>query len=289
MVNAWCYVTNKLKEDKMNSGEYCLFLYFWIGNILVNRLSTVSFSEPMHTIYTELGKHVKGNDCTVVYNDNNQTTFNQRKTAYEYLTDYGTIQQKLSGSHQLCNKDCSKYLEDSYAAYDKEYDGCTGQDRIPYCREFVGKDGKHQGTKLTKLTCQVVNETQIQANMGGGGSSIPTAIISSTLATTVGLPAAVAFFLYKYHLIPFGIKNTLFGGNNNRNNNRSRNRRRERRSVDHHFDVSTENSSTFDSTDISTIGDWSTTSSSTINRTNRGRANNNKRQRRKANISYQNM
>ncbi|ANQ11125.1 Kir protein [Plasmodium coatneyi] len=300
--HAWCYVTGTVKKKCASLyQDRFKFFYLWFGEMIFKKKERIySFDELMDEIKDGLNKMggEGGDKCGPLCKGdvNDKTTFNRRKLAYEYYTIYKHIKEHWNEHQYKCDKAYSTYLKETYEAWDAVRQQCSGKKDKGYCDEFNENYKEHNGQELSKLECTVehrIDTARTKTHEGfpveGGGPATIGPIVSSALGIGGGL-ASIALLLYKYDLLPPGIKNTFFGGRS-----RNSNKRRNRRSTNSNFSTFTENDSTTQySTEASTLGSMEEDNSTIYNgkRPPRGGNNNNNRRRgheNGKNISYQNM
>ncbi|ANQ07007.1 KIR protein [Plasmodium coatneyi] len=319
IAGTWFYITQEIREAyNQHYGVRCEYFYYWLGDLIINNLKhTNKFPDAMNAIYDKLQLLPGTKECSPITTATtlDTTFFEKRKVIFDYLKDRDTIKQYGSGGIYSCTEDYSNYLRNVRENYNLVKTNCEntiaeGQQQPSYgddpcCNLLNGKKGLPTQQELSKLICSVIDPSQIQASMqslgphppertelqNDGGSHIPsttstgTAIVSSTLATTIGIGAA-SLLLYKYNLLPSWFGNKFKG--------RSRKRRT---AVERDFDDSTltkdddtlTDTSTEYSTENSTFDGrvYDTESTRTDSRQQQRRQ---QRQRqRRTNISYHNM
>ncbi|ANQ06966.1 KIR protein [Plasmodium coatneyi] len=316
IIGTLCYISNLQNTDENADDEN--FLYYWFGQKVATSKKNGNFVQIMNEckdIITTIGEEGYMPPFFPETYGTNEKDFQTWKTLFDYGNkDQEVIKQQLgeeeAGPTKQCNKAYHDYLQKIKDAYTTVRTNCmkkSGDKWNAWCTPFETYFHDYKTRNSLNLSCTKVDAAGAQLTGAKGSTNntnnITPIAVSSTLAT-VGLPT-LAFFLYKYDLLPLGIKNMFFGNNSSGNR---RNRRNGRSTIGrHHFDNTfTEASSTFGaatnvSTVASTIGD-STTDGSTIygGPTSRGRGRRNNKQQpqhkerqqqqqRQRNIRYQSM
>ncbi|ANQ10654.1 Uncharacterized protein PCOAH_00047810 [Plasmodium coatneyi] len=256
IADAQCAAGISKELSTKNDDDWCYFFYYWLGEKLLGLVGDTEVWTLMNSIYEKWGNMDYGKKCNIVNEDvNDKVTFNQRKLAYEYYFNYGGMKEKLQQYHRKCDKTYYKYLTQTATAYQTVKEECAGKGEgdasDQYCSDFNMKwkeyeeRGHDKKEELQILTCDLQSTPQIEESATHDASVGP--IVSSVFGIGGGL-ASIALLLYKYKILPSGIKN-FFGSNSrsNRNSYKSRNRR----STNSNFSTFTENDSTAE-TDYST-------------------------------------
>ncbi|ANQ07512.1 KIR protein [Plasmodium coatneyi] len=284
---AVCCVFKQVGEEK-ESDEYCPYLYYWIGDIVSTWVNDNLFPGVMKHIYEKVKAYSTDFPCTNVYENIDSEQFNRMKSVYDYYKDYDTINQQLQSGNS-CKDDIDDHLGDICGAYKYMEEACKNGQKSSQqcCQDFRTwfKDPQYKELLGKGCTMSVASEVEaLSATDGGitspsGSTNIALTIIPTAVAA-IGLPSIV-FLLYKYDLLPSGIKNTLSFGKNS-----SSSRRNRRSTSRNEFDTLT--SMDDSTTDTSTIYDGtdSNTEYSAPFSTAHSRTRNNNRQHK--NIGYQN-
>ncbi|ANQ07496.1 KIR protein [Plasmodium coatneyi] len=285
IVNTYCYATTMGGNKPYDT--YCQFFYYWLLDLLINKLNVPSPLNVMKTVYDEFKNVLDGKGCKNINENIKEDIFPQVKTHFDYKQDYLTLQSQLGsggsdgvggvggvGGTKTCDKKYHDHLTAIKSACSAVSTYCATEDgktnSASYCGPFnAAKDGDEnycKENKLDILICDLVSKPQVEepaAHAAGGiagstptsGNHVTAGTVSSTLSI-LGLPAA-AFFLYKYNLLPDWISNNFWknnGGRNRNTNSNSRNRVKRSSTGRHHFDddnTLTETSSTeYDSTSL---------------------------------------
>ncbi|ANQ06159.1 KIR protein [Plasmodium coatneyi] len=220
IAKGWCYLTNMESAKTVDNLAYYAF-YYWLGDKIWKERGNSNFiSNVIKTIYDTLEEVFPsityGRICTDVKKEN----FRLMKEAHEYIQDHDQLQTHLQGAklHETpCDRGYHEHLENSYKAYEEIFKKCTqgtgGGDACFKQSQGICKDFEHK--KLKELKCTLIKEpeasrarnhapstkdatsreTNTSTPSPGGSTLVPT--IMSTVLPMMGIPAAVAFFLYK--------------------------------------------------------------------------------------------
>ncbi|ANQ07078.1 KIR protein [Plasmodium coatneyi] len=297
ITGAWCYICNGIDNNELKGNLFYLF-YYWLGDKVWKEVKdgNNSFKEIMGDIYNKLRSVLGSITCGLTDENIEEGTFYNARAIYNYSVDYSTITeciQKSRTSGSTCTQGYSEYLEGAAKAYNQMEQYCeeSTNTKKACCTQFkkmFKEDGADKIQEPSKLKFEL--ESLTRSRGAEAGTISPPAITSNTapivssVFAVMGLPA-LAYFLYKYNLLPSWVGN-YFAKNNSS--------RRKRRSNMRDFDTFTENSSTFDSASeyTTTVSTADSTDGSTIyNRrvppsTTRREANNTGGHQ---NIGYQNM
>ncbi|ANQ08573.1 Variable surface protein Vir7-like protein [Plasmodium coatneyi] len=221
IVKAWCILQNS-GGTYASVNRNCYLFYYWLGDILINKLSDVgdSFLNIMKKIYEEFKSIPDGgiagseNGCAIIYKDNiDKTTFSAMKAVYEYHYDHTKIKQQLQKTNKECTAAYQQHLEKIKSAYNSLNKKCPSSNNAKHCSEYRRTYKGPIEKNLSELICtleskpgrvevrssqdsfqgqeQVRQEFPFASEMD---SNTP-AIVSSVLGV-LGLPTT-AFLLYK--------------------------------------------------------------------------------------------
>ncbi|SCO65546.1 VIR protein [Plasmodium vivax] len=156
IVKAMCYVSKMEKGDPFYD-ERCHFLYYWIGDMLSNKLKDdTSFSNVMNTIYTELKKFKVEDNCNIIYPDISKLFFDQRKIIYDYSQNYATIKQDFQDYGKSCSQEYYDYVGNIVRTYNIVHTNCESTTDL-YCKELKTMFDKYNHQELSNLNCTLVH------------------------------------------------------------------------------------------------------------------------------------
>ncbi|ANQ05868.1 KIR protein [Plasmodium coatneyi] len=263
---AACYVDKMYNwENNLFGSVRCHFLYYWIGEKLSKSLTGHKFSGLLNIICSIVQQEYVSKGCRLICPGNiDQIIFNEMKAVYDFLYNYDTIYTRTRQRRTECNQQYTDYVQGISESHKKVEHHCTDKPNDDYCRNIWTKQKTAIQEKLSELQCKppaaeekvtecpsADQELQISSSTHPNNPpSTTTTALSSIFGTlaTIGAP----FLLYKYKLLA-----PWFGNNSN-------GKSRMKRSTARNPDTFTENSSTHDSTDTSTIGPTDIAENSTV-------------------------
>ncbi|KMZ76767.1 hypothetical protein PVIIG_05848 [Plasmodium vivax India VII] len=132
-----CYVyRNRFKDDFQS--DICKFLYFWLGSILIDRMThnTVFFD-----VINDLFKTLKTNNiekiCELPHYYINVNNFKHIKFFFDYSEDYTSYKHQFTGYNHTCNREYKTYLDTYVNSYKNVRDECAKNPNLnSYCEEF---------------------------------------------------------------------------------------------------------------------------------------------------------
>ncbi|ANQ10966.1 KIR protein [Plasmodium coatneyi] len=267
--NALAYLHKIYGDGKTPSkSEACHFLYYWIGEKLfgstaqspLTKTYVYSICGHINNYCTEEGNNslVCGLPCNG-QSDINQETFNDMKKVFDFWYDYGAIRTLLEYSGSEGIEKCKSYWQNVKAAHNKVVEHCGSHTDHDYCKNFWKPREDQIQQQLTEFQSELASaqdrkKREAQLASLAKEEAVRSATTTSSISSIIGTLAATAFpfLLYKYKLLP-----SWFGNNSN-------GRSRKKRSTARNRDTLTEDSSTFDSTDTSTIGPTDLAENSTV-------------------------
>ncbi|KMZ98401.1 hypothetical protein PVNG_06315 [Plasmodium vivax North Korean] len=191
ILKAVCYVYNESKTSNFDD-DICKFLYFWLGNTLINSLKkTEFFSEVIIKLFNRLNENKDGKICKIPHIRMDESDFQKIKLIFDYSQDCVNYRLDLATYNPPCNEEYKEYLTAYVDNYKKIYKECTSEHPPRrYCTEFIKyyDDKKHHdlltwSCELTKnlpeanpSRGEVVNEeqkSQVDESYGRGGVEQP--------------------------------------------------------------------------------------------------------------------
>ncbi|KMZ95207.1 hypothetical protein PVMG_05125 [Plasmodium vivax Mauritania I] len=138
ILKAVCYVYNKSKTSEIDD-DTCKFLYFWLGNTLINSLNkTMFFSGVIIKLYQRLNENGVLNICKIPYINMDEKDFQKIKLIFDYFQDYDDYNLDLALYNPPCNKEYNKYLTTYVNNYKELYNECMLKKQPhSYCTEFL--------------------------------------------------------------------------------------------------------------------------------------------------------
>lgn len=162
LARALCTVSY-IKDEDMSYTERCHFLYYWIGDTLYKYLKNEQlFSPIMDDLYNAINKFKVPNKCNIIYHSISKDFFNKRKIVYDYIQNYRTIKQFLTDHSCSCNREYKSYISNSVRIYNDVYNTCDGNSDT-YCTKFQENFTKYNHDELSKLSCNLEQESPVQS------------------------------------------------------------------------------------------------------------------------------
>ncbi|CAI7719363.1 PIR protein [Plasmodium vivax] len=137
ILKAVCYVYNKSKSSLIDD-DTCRFLYFWLGNTLINSLNNKDFfSEVIIKLFQRLNENKDIKICNLPYIRMDESDFKKTKLIFDYFQDYDNYNMHLVPYNRPCNEEYNKYLTTYVDNYKQLYNECIEQNKSHiYCQEF---------------------------------------------------------------------------------------------------------------------------------------------------------
>ncbi|ANQ10965.1 Variable surface protein Vir7-like protein [Plasmodium coatneyi] len=205
IVGAWCFI-HKTKKVSDPTDPWCYWFYYWLGNTALQVSGKIFLSDFMNTVYNALEKVDVTHKCEKIGEHISKIDFNQIRTVYEYYRDFEAIRAQLSGSGYQCDEKYEEHLQDILKSYEPVHTKCNGGVYGEHCKEFqdMFTDDKYRDLLLPKnRTVVTVSKSMEQLPASStANTALSTAIVPSTVATLLGLPA-VGFLLYKVSIMKF--------------------------------------------------------------------------------------
>ncbi|CAI7724089.1 PIR protein [Plasmodium vivax] len=132
-----CYVYKKSLLDNFES-DICKFLYFWLGNILLNKMRyNFVFVDVILYLFNTLQNNKIGKICELPHHYMDVNNFKNIKLFFDYSEDYTSYKQQFTGHKHSCNREYKSYLDTYVNSYKSVRDECKkNSNRNSYCEEF---------------------------------------------------------------------------------------------------------------------------------------------------------
>ncbi|KMZ95127.1 hypothetical protein PVMG_05956 [Plasmodium vivax Mauritania I] len=156
ILKALCYVHSKSMRLDFNN-DICNFMFFWIGDKILNHLSKKQFFEEiMLNLFASLNKSGTQKICDFHYNNIYAENFQNIKLIFDYSEDYNSYAEQITDYNLPCNQDYKQYLQRYVDSYKKFYNKCTLEESNDnYCEAFKKYfDGKDKYF-LSTWTCDL--------------------------------------------------------------------------------------------------------------------------------------
>ncbi|CAG9481947.1 unnamed protein product [Plasmodium vivax] len=137
ILKALCYVYTRSSSERIDN-DICKFLYYWLGNVLLNNLNMKElYSEIILRLFESLNDGNNGKICELPYTNIDKEDFENIKLFFDYSEDYRTYKTQLYDPGMLCNDDYKSYLDAHVRMYNNMYNYCKLKlHGNMYCTEF---------------------------------------------------------------------------------------------------------------------------------------------------------
>ncbi|ANQ10630.1 KIR protein [Plasmodium coatneyi] len=269
-MNAYCYACT-LKKGNPSDNAPCYLFYYWLGDKFLQNPDCKDLEDLLNKIYGTLNSVLTESKCTIKYKDVSWDVFKERKTIFEFWYNQNDLRELLKDGVSKCKSEHKEHIENAFSAYFAVSAHCTATPNNDYCKQFWEPEKAGILAKLLKLQCESDTKLQIekeanetcsqqkdqlrrekdhatQAASTAMDEAVRAAKTTSSLSSIFGTLTATAIpvLLYKYKPWSSWFSKHTSG-------NGARSNRRRRRSATGNIDAFTESTSTYDSTDTSTI------------------------------------
>ncbi|ANQ06960.1 KIR protein [Plasmodium coatneyi] len=210
IASAWYYASQQEKSEQLK-GEWCDFLYFWIGKTVYEKLEDkTQFGRAMRDIYGKLGTLSPDEKCGRVEHSNSKSIFDRRKAVFDYWNNHGTIEDYVKGTKGGCGGKYAKYLDGVITHYEEIYKFCSRESHDAYC------------IQIDKILNSDKHPNKLKSQCGGYSSMLPSegvySLFNAPLGCEVlyegqnkeqGIVKKLEQILKKYKDIPEGFANEI--------------------------------------------------------------------------------
>ncbi|CAI7721811.1 PIR protein [Plasmodium vivax] len=132
-----CYVYRKRLKRNFES-DICKFLYFWLGNILLEKMShNIVFFDVISNLFDILKHDNFGKICKLPHYYMDVNHFKNIKLFFDYSEDYYSYKHQLTGLNHSCNEEYKTYLDKYVKSYNEVKVECADNQNLnSYCKEF---------------------------------------------------------------------------------------------------------------------------------------------------------
>ncbi|VUZ99607.1 PIR protein [Plasmodium vivax] len=132
-----CYVYRKRLKNNFES-DICKFLYFWLGNILYDKLKyNILFFDVINNLFDILKDDNMRKICILPHTYMDVNHFKKIKFFFDYSEDYNSYKQQLAGNNHFCNNDYKTYLDTYVKSYKDVKVECAKNPNLnSYCEQF---------------------------------------------------------------------------------------------------------------------------------------------------------
>ncbi|KMZ77312.1 hypothetical protein PVIIG_06120 [Plasmodium vivax India VII] len=145
-----CYVYRKSRR-KESVNNICNFLFFWLGNILIDKMEHNSvFQDVIRDLFDVLTNN-KDKICTAHTYHIDVENFKNIKLFFDYSQDYDSYENQITYYNPPCNNNYKQYLKKYVDTYNTFYGICQYErNSYGYCdvfdKYFAEKDHKNLST-----------------------------------------------------------------------------------------------------------------------------------------------
>ncbi|KMZ83991.1 hypothetical protein PVBG_06168 [Plasmodium vivax Brazil I] len=150
-----CYVYRKSRR-KEPVNNICNFLYFWLGNILIDKMEHNSvFQDVIRDLFDVLTNH-KDKICTAHTYHIDVENFKNIKLFFDYSQDYDSYENQITYYNPPCNNNYKQYLKKYVDTYNMFQEECQNkQPSYRYCDLFNKYFAKKNTKNLSNWTCKL--------------------------------------------------------------------------------------------------------------------------------------
>ncbi|KNA01533.1 hypothetical protein PVNG_05554 [Plasmodium vivax North Korean] len=167
ILRALCYVYKNRLSGVLQS-EICNFLYYWLGNILIDKMTHKTvFFDVIIKLFNTLKNNISEKLCNLPHPYMYVNNFEKIKLFFDYSEDYNTYKHQLTGKNNSCNENYKTYL-DKYVNSYKEVKVECAENKNPnsYCNEFHYYFKDKNDDLLSKWTCELQERRQQEEELG---------------------------------------------------------------------------------------------------------------------------
>ncbi|KMZ95154.1 hypothetical protein PVMG_06092 [Plasmodium vivax Mauritania I] len=154
ILKALCYVYKKSFNNNFER-DICKYLYFWLGNILIENMShNTVFFDVIRDLFSTLKKNNIEKICELPHPYMDVNHFKNIKLFFDYSEDYYSYKHQLKGNNHSCNNKYKNYLYKYVNSY-KEVKVECAENKNPnsYCNEFNHYFDSKDDNLLSKWKC----------------------------------------------------------------------------------------------------------------------------------------
>ncbi|KMZ96405.1 hypothetical protein PVNG_05867 [Plasmodium vivax North Korean] len=154
ILRALCYIYKNRSSGSLDSDK-CNFLYFWLGNILLEKLLTNDlFHEVILALFNTLVNVNQHKLCTAPHDYMYKDDFKDIKTIFDCSEDYKSYKEKHIYPRMSCNNNYKSYLDTNINIYNKFYGECEIEKKEKeYCKAFRKYFPDNKPNLLSEINC----------------------------------------------------------------------------------------------------------------------------------------
>ncbi|SCA60841.1 Plasmodium vivax Vir protein, putative [Plasmodium vivax] len=155
ILKALCYVYRTSSRSEFYSNT-CIFLYFWLGDILLKKLTAKEFYSEIILKLFQILKNDNGQVCTNPYPYMHKDDFEKVKLIFDCSEDYKNYSMHYINHNISCNSKYKTYFNTHMNIYGEFYNECEVEEKEnKYCEEFKKYFPVRKQNLLSKWKCNL--------------------------------------------------------------------------------------------------------------------------------------
>ncbi|KMZ76895.1 hypothetical protein PVIIG_05823 [Plasmodium vivax India VII] len=169
ILRALCYIYKNRLSGSLDSDK-CNFLYFWLGNILLEKLeNNIFFHDIISKLFETLTNVNNHKICELPHLFMLKEDFKDIKTIFDCSEDYKSYKEKHIYPRMSCNNNYKSYLDTNINIYNKFYGECeVEKNKYEYCKAFRKYFPDNKRNLLSEFYCFLKSDEPEPENSGGG-------------------------------------------------------------------------------------------------------------------------
>ncbi|VUZ99522.1 PIR protein [Plasmodium vivax] len=156
ILRALCYAYKNILAGYLDN-DICNFLYFWLGNILLEKLVTKElFHEVILKLFNTLVDDKKDQICELPHSLMLKEEFKDFKLIFDCSEDYKSYREQYINLVTSCNNDYKEHLDTHIRNYNHFYDKCKVENlKESYCTAFDKYFPEYSSYLLSQFKCRL--------------------------------------------------------------------------------------------------------------------------------------
>ncbi|KMZ88764.1 hypothetical protein PVBG_05856 [Plasmodium vivax Brazil I] len=156
ILKSLCYVYKNSLTNNFD-GDICNFLYFWLGDILLDKLMKKDFfHEVIRDIFNTLIDDKNRKICQLPHFFMIKEDFNDFKLIFDCSEDYKSYREQYINLVTSCNNDYKEHLDTHIRNYNHFYDKCKVENlKESYCTAFDKYFPEYSSYLLSQFKCRL--------------------------------------------------------------------------------------------------------------------------------------
>ncbi|CAI7723971.1 PIR protein [Plasmodium vivax] len=162
ILRALCYAYKNILAGYLDN-DICNFLYFWLGNILLEKLVTKElFHEVILKLFNTLVDDKKDQICELPHSLMFTEDFKDFKLIFDCSEDYKSYEVQHNHPRMSCNNDYKEHLDKHISNYNYFYNKCKIENLgEPYCTAFEKYFPDKNSNLLSQFNCRLETRNPI--------------------------------------------------------------------------------------------------------------------------------